>query len=104
MVQVDDHMMTGHEGIFAGGDMVPCERTITVAVGHGKKAARNIDAYLRGGAYRTDPKHDLVTIERLNPWYYSDADQVMQTRLETVRRLTTFEEVVGGLDDEHGSV
>lgn len=31
--------------------MVPTERTVTVAVGHGKKAARNIHAYLRGGAY-----------------------------------------------------
>ena len=41
-------MMTGHPGIFAGGDMVPSERTVTVAVGHGKKAARHIDAWLRG--------------------------------------------------------
>ena len=32
--------MTGHAGIFAGGDMVPSERTVTIAVGHGKKAAR----------------------------------------------------------------
>ncbi len=43
-VQVASNMMTGHAGIFAGGDMVPSERTVTVAVGHGKKAARNIDA------------------------------------------------------------
>ena len=41
-------MMTGHPGIFAGGDMVPAERTVTVGIGHGKKAARNIDAWLRG--------------------------------------------------------
>ena len=34
-----DQMMTGHPGIFAGGDMVPAERTVTVAVGHGKRAA-----------------------------------------------------------------
>ena len=31
--------------------MVPSERTVTVAVGHGKKAARNIDAWLRGTTY-----------------------------------------------------
>ena len=24
--------MTGHPGIFAGGDMVPAERTVTVAI------------------------------------------------------------------------
>ena len=45
-VQVSPNMMTGYPGIFAGGDMVPSERTVTVAIGHGKKAARNIDAWL----------------------------------------------------------
>ena len=44
VVQVNAQMMTGHAGIFAGGDMVPAERNVTVAIGHGKKAARNIDA------------------------------------------------------------
>ena len=48
VVKVAEHMMTGYEGIFAGGDMVPAERTVTVGIGHGKRAARNIDAWLRG--------------------------------------------------------
>ena len=38
--QVDDDLMTGQPGIFAGGDMVPAQRTVTVGVGHGKRAAR----------------------------------------------------------------
>ena len=54
-VDVDRDLMTGHPGIFAGGDMVPAERTVTVAVGHGKKAARAIDAWLRG-ADADDPR------------------------------------------------
>ena len=58
VVRVGPNMMTGHPGIFAGGDMVPAERTVTVAVGHGKKAARHIDAWLRGGAQEPRPKHD----------------------------------------------
>ena len=36
--------------------MVPSERTVTVAVGHGKKAARNIDAWLKGKTYTRSPK------------------------------------------------
>ena len=48
-VQVSASLMTGCPGVFAGGDMVPAERTVTVGVGHGKKAARHIDAWLRGG-------------------------------------------------------
>ena len=50
VVQVGTDLMTGYPGIFAGGDMVPAERTVTVAIGHGKKAARNIDGWLRGSA------------------------------------------------------
>jgi 2-oxoacid:acceptor oxidoreductase delta subunit (pyruvate/2-ketoisovalerate family) len=40
VVKVGTNMMTGHPGIFAGGDMVPAERNVTVGIGHGKKAAR----------------------------------------------------------------
>jgi 2-oxoacid:acceptor oxidoreductase delta subunit (pyruvate/2-ketoisovalerate family) len=32
-VDVGADLMTGHQGIFAGGDMVPAERTVTVAIG-----------------------------------------------------------------------
>ena len=67
-VQVARNMMTGHDGIFAGGDMVPSERTVTVAVGHGKKAARHIDAWLRGDGVRAGGKAragELRQAERL---------------------------------------
>ena len=40
MVEVMPDLMTGYPGIFAGCDMVPSERTATVAIGDGKKAAR----------------------------------------------------------------
>ena len=46
-VRVSTSLETGCPGVFAGGDMVPSERTVTVGVGHGKKAARHIDAWLR---------------------------------------------------------
>ena len=98
IVEVDTNMMTGHQGIFAGGDMVPAERTITVAVGHGKRAARCIDAYLGGAAFTAEPKHELADFSRLNTWYYNDADQTVQPSLSLMRRRTTFEEVVRGLD------
>ncbi len=98
VVQVDQRMMTGRAGIFCGGDMVPAERTATVAVGHGKKAARNIDAYLRGAAYEPVPKHALAEFETLNTWYYTDADRSVQPELDLLRRRTSFEEIHGGLD------
>ena len=48
VVSVGPSMMTGCPGVFAGGDMVPDGRSVTVGIGHGKRAARNIDAWLRG--------------------------------------------------------
>jgi 2-oxoacid:acceptor oxidoreductase delta subunit (pyruvate/2-ketoisovalerate family) len=99
VVQVGANMMTGHPGIFAGGDMVPAERTVTVAIGHGKKAARHIDAWLRGGVYSKKENHEPATFDKLNPWYYADAPKTVSPVLDIVRRQSTFEEVVKGLDE-----
>jgi NADPH-dependent glutamate synthase beta subunit-like oxidoreductase len=96
-VIVDEHMMTGHAGIFAGGDMVPSERTVTIAVGHGKKAARNIDSWLRGEQYSKPPKHELASFDKLHVWYFTDATQRPQDNLSLKRRLSGFAEVVHGL-------
>jgi NADPH-dependent glutamate synthase beta subunit-like oxidoreductase len=97
-VIVDDNMMTDYPGLFAGGDMVPSERTVTIAVGHGKKATRHIDAWLHGEKYVKPPKHDLATFEKLHVWYYTDAAQRPQGHVELAQRRLGFEEVVGGLN------
>ncbi len=99
VVQVGRNMMTGCAGIFAGGDMVPSERTVTVAVGHGKKAARHIDAWLGGAPYAQVEKHQLASFDKLNTWYYADAPKTVRPMLELARRTTTFEEVQHGLDE-----
>jgi NADPH-dependent glutamate synthase beta subunit-like oxidoreductase len=101
VVQVSDQMMTGREGLFAGGDMVPAERTVTVAIGHGKKAARNIDAWLRGERHEKPPKHELAEFQNLNTWYYDDAPKRMQDQLSLLRRQSGFEEVEQGLNEEN---
>jgi Pyruvate/2-oxoacid:ferredoxin oxidoreductase delta subunit len=100
VVTVDENLMTGYPGLFAGGDMVPSDRTVTIGVGHGKKAARNIDAWLRGCTYTKPPKHDLATFEKLHVWYYTDAAQRPQGHLDMKRRQSSFEEVVGGLSQK----
>ena len=98
VVRVRPDMMTGHDGIFAGGDMVPAERTVTTAIGHGKLAARNIDAWLRSADSPAEPDRSPAEFDRLNTWYYSDAPRRIRPRLESIRRQSTFEEVVEGLD------
>jgi Pyruvate/2-oxoacid:ferredoxin oxidoreductase delta subunit len=99
VVTVDENMMTGAEGIFAGGDMVPSERTVTVATGHGKKAARHIDAWLRGTVYRKESKQPTVDFEALNLRYYTDAQQRQQQMLPPEQRASDFREVTAGLSE-----
>lgn len=100
VVQVNSQMMTGRHGVFAGGDMVPSERTVTVAIGHGKKAARYIDAFLHGTEYHKDPITGDATYDRLTNWYYADAPHRVRAKIESARRSSTFDEVVQGLDQE----
>jgi NADPH-dependent glutamate synthase beta subunit-like oxidoreductase len=99
-VMVDADLATGAPGVFAGGDVVPGENTVTTAIGHGTRAARAIDAYLRGGVSAPVEERLPAGAERLNPWYYSDAPASVAPVLDAARRTGTFDEVVGGLSEE----
>ena len=96
-VQVSSTMMTGCPGVFAGGDMVPADRTVTEGVGHGKKAARNIDAWLSGRVEAPSAKHPEAAFAGLHLWYFGDADRRRQPVLPVPSRVAGFDEVVGGL-------
>ncbi len=102
-VQVSAAMMTGCPGVFAGGDMVPAERTVTVGVGHGKKAARNIDAWLRDAPQANADKHELATFDMLNLWYFGDAARRQQPAATPEERVADFGEVVGGLSEQEAT-
>jgi NADPH-dependent glutamate synthase beta subunit-like oxidoreductase len=99
-VVVSPAMMTGHPGIFAGGDMVPSERTVSIATGHGKKAARNIDAWLRSTEYQKQLSNPLVTIDQLHVRYRTKADPTKQPHIEPHKAIAGFDEIVAGLSTE----
>ena len=99
-VIVDSHMMTGCPGVFAGGDMVPSERTVTTGVGHGKKAALHIDAWLNDRVYRKPPTSAIVHADLLEPWFSTRAPQSSQARLTEEKRTSGFEEVTQGLSEK----
>ena len=96
VVSVDQRMMTGNEGLFAGGDVVPYDRTVTTAIGHGKKAAYYIDMMMRGVTLEV-VKHDDATSERLNTWYYEECERTNRDFIALDKRKSTFDEVVKGL-------
>lgn len=99
MVKVDESMMTSHPGLFAGGDMVSNARTVTTGIGHGKKAARHIDAWLRGEKIESK-KPDLATADRLNTWYFMKTKRNERADIPMNRRLSSFDEVQCGLSDD----
>ena len=97
VVEVDRAMMTGRSGLFAGGDMVPAERTVTTGIGHGKLAASNIDAWLRSESWTQPERPPLATYDHLTTWYYSEAPHQVRPMIEPARRQGTFDEVKQGL-------
>jgi NADPH-dependent glutamate synthase beta subunit-like oxidoreductase len=97
-VAVGHDMQTGHPGIFAGGDMVPFQRTVTTAVGHGKRAARGIDAWLVGAPFTTPATQEPADATQLRPWYHALTSARRQRAISLPRRWHTFEEVLSGLD------
>ncbi len=99
-VVVDSQMMTGQAGIFAGGDMVPSDRTVTIVVGHGKKAARNIDGYLRLDPYTKAPQKPIASYDKLRLWFFAGVTKANQPQMDLTQRKDGFGEVVGGLTDE----
>ncbi|MCK0527655.1 MULTISPECIES: NAD(P)-binding protein [unclassified Anaerobiospirillum] len=101
-VTVDNNtFMTTYEGLFAAGDMVPGDRTVTAAIGMGKHAARGINGWLNGRAYTRPEKHADARFEDMHPYYYTDAPKKVRPQLELARRTSTFDEVQHGLTEEN---
>jgi 2-oxoacid:acceptor oxidoreductase delta subunit (pyruvate/2-ketoisovalerate family) len=100
VVTVDETMMTGRAGVFAGGDMVPAVRSVTVAIGHGKKAARNIDAWLRNEISAKAPRNADAEAGLLNTYYYPQAPRIERTLSPAQERVRNFAAVVSGLSED----
>jgi NADPH-dependent glutamate synthase beta subunit-like oxidoreductase len=99
VVAVDTQSMTGHRGIFAGGDVVGGARTMTAAVGMGKHAARAIDAFLNGARYERPPKHPPIPFELLDLPVFLETIRHPEPELPLAVRAS-FAEIVQGLRGE----
>lgn len=96
---IDESMQTGHAGIFAGGDVTPAMRSVTNAVGLGKKAAHHIHAWLNGTTWHKKVPNRVVQFEELHLPLYDDAYKAKQKELALNQRHE-FEEILGGLDQK----
>ncbi len=90
---------TNLDGVFAGGDAVGNGATIAIeAIADGKKAARVMTDYLRGGNFKHKP---LYTVKKENLTIADFADIVPATKVfmgheHPEIRMHNFEEVVHG--------
>ncbi|MFC7694484.1 NAD(P)-binding protein [Paeniroseomonas aquatica] len=97
-VLVDAAMMTGRPGIFAGGDTVPGDRSVTAAVGAGKKAARHMDAWLRGTTMAVQARQPVIDFVDLHLPIYAVAPLATQQELPVAQRAG-FVETTAGLTE-----
>ena len=99
-ININAERMTGYDGIFAGGDMLPGEkRSATIAIGHGKKAAKYINGYLLKNTYQRPDKHPTAGYRKLHMWYKTDAPQKEQDKLAPAEAVKSFDEIIGGLSE-----
>ena len=100
-VSIDASRMTGHEGIFAGGDLLPGEnRSSTIAIGHGKKAAKYMNGYLSQQPFLKPDKHPTASYKKLHIWYKTDAPKKEQDKVAPAIAIQSFEEVISGLPED----
>lgn len=102
-VTVDRNLMTGCPGVFAGGDVAPGERTVTGAVGQGRKAARRIHDWLSGRVVEPAPKPPPVSFEMLHLPVYSVAERARQSVASPAERVAGFTEVQAGLSEQQAA-
>jgi len=98
---INAERMTGENGIFGGGDMLPGEtRSVTIAIGHGKKASKYINAYLNGETFNKPAKHPTAGYRKLHMWYKTDAPLQEQAKLVPWVAVRSFDEVFSGLSEK----
>lgn len=100
-VSIDANRMTLQQGVFAGGDMLPGEqRSATIAIGHGKKAARYMDAWLQDKSYEKPAKPPTAGIRKLHLWYKTEAPKSEQEKLPAQQAVKSFDEIAAGISEK----
>jgi len=126
-IPVDETGATGLEKVFAGGDVVAQPRTVSFAIGSGKKAAMAIDATIRGknaaeairmarwgdkgslsmARYRSGGgdgiAQEVVKFSELNTAYFPRQERKPKERLPLEERTKGFSEITGGLSKASAS-
>jgi NADH-quinone oxidoreductase subunit F len=92
-VEVDRYTLeTSRDKFYAGGDVITGASNVSLAMGYGKKAARNIDQRLMGATrfYELFPHFDYDQSPQVQP---SDSRRQTPSQAPATERVRNFEEV-----------
>ncbi|HSR14098.1 MAG TPA: NAD(P)-binding protein, partial [Thermodesulfobacteriota bacterium] len=124
-ISIDGSGATRLKGVFAGGDVTEQPRTVSYAIGAGKKAAMAIDASLRGrdvaaalrqaawgkkgslsmakyrmGEDSDSPGREVVSFSELNTDYFKRGKRMSGEKAPAAERTRGFSEVARGVSAE----
>ncbi|MBI3354865.1 MAG: FAD-dependent oxidoreductase [Nitrospirae bacterium] len=91
-IDVNKIRETAIQGVYAGGDVLGLD-IATTAVGHGRMAAKAIEAYLNGQKYREPGTSRPIKHTDMKLDYYPAASRNELRSLPVEKRINTFEEV-----------
>jgi formate dehydrogenase beta subunit len=89
--------LSGHPGVFVGGDARPDRGSVSAAVGDGRRAAAAMARFLRGMAAEAEVSVAALGFEQLNLNYFATAMRSEAPVLPPAQR-TGQEEIEGSLD------
>lgn len=91
-LKVDRHFrIAGKEKVFGGGDAIKVD-LITTAVGHGRKAAESIDAFLNGQPLPEQGYREVTKVQKQDVLYFFQSPQAK-------RQTVVPDDVVGNHDE-----
>jgi Pyruvate/2-oxoacid:ferredoxin oxidoreductase delta subunit len=73
LVATDARGATTSEGVYAGGDAASLQRFVTQAIGMGRRAALEIDRWLRAAPPAPVEERPPVPFAAINTWYHARA-------------------------------
>lgn len=91
--------VTPVEGVYAGGDVVNLD-IATTAVGHGRRAAQVMDAWLHDVEVKEFPRIRPVSKDDMRLEYYAAAPRNEEVELAVADRITHFSEINSTLTEE----
>ncbi len=94
------HGQTGEDGVFAGGDVTNKLGTVTEAIGLGHKAAKAIDAYIKGEELAKEFPPPVVKYSTMAMGYYTAMPRAEKAHIAVANRTSNFDEVVSTLAPE----